>query len=209
MSNPMGQYMSESDLCTKLEHYITPKWAVDEILKVEDVGTNVFDPCCGTGVLAEAAMRRDRLKPVYCMDIHDWGYQYQCETRDFLTMDSLPLSGEFTVLMNPPFSKACEFVSHSLALGARKIICFQRFAWWESRGRRDFWRAHPPSRVYICGDRATCWRHDLPVNERGKRCDPKTGKELGGSSTAHAWFVWDGEPPYGETRLKHIYNKGK
>lgn len=191
-------------LCTELEHYITPKWAVDEILKFEDVGMNVLDPCCGTGVLAEAA--KHYTANIWWSDIHDWGYP-ETRVQDFLSMEELPSDGNFTILMNPPFSKACEFVLHSLSLGASKIICFQRFAWWESSGRREFWEGHPPARVYICGDRATCWRHDLPVNERGRRCDPKTGKELAGSSTAHAWFVWEGEVAYGDTRLKHIYKE--
>ena len=40
--------------------------------------------------------------------------------------------GTETVFMNPPFSRAEEFVSYAQALGARKIICFQRQAWRES-----------------------------------------------------------------------------
>ena len=95
--------------------------------------------------------------------------------------------------MNPPFSKATEFVEKSFELGFRKIVCFQRFSWWESQKRREFWEKHPPDRVYICGDRASCWRHDIPESERGSS-----------TPTAHAWFVWEkGSPP--GTLLGHIY----
>ena len=39
-----------------------------------------------------------------------------------------PPDEDYTIFMNPPFSKAVEFVEKAIALGARKIVCFQRFA---------------------------------------------------------------------------------
>lgn len=179
-----------TELCKKLEHFVTPRWAVDEILKHELLTPIIVDPCCGTGVLTEAALAAG-YKPV-TFDIQDWGYQ--CIVLDFLSknagVDAI-LSGN-AVLMNPPFSKAAEFVEKALEKGARKVICFQRFAWWESQKRKEFWDKYPPNRVYICGDRADCWRHDIPVEERGS-----------GSPTAHAWFVWEKGHPAG-TIIGHI-----
>lgn len=98
-----------------------------------------------------------------------------------------------TVFMNPPFSLACEFIEKAFELGARKVVVFQRFAWWESKRRKDFWDKHQPNRVYICGDRAACWRGDIPEEERKSS-----------SPTAHAWFVWEPEHPSG-TVLGHIW----
>jgi hypothetical protein len=99
----------------------------------------------------------------------------------------------FSIMMNPPFSLAQEFVLHSLRLGATKIVCFQRFAWWESEKRREFWEHNPPNRVYICGNRADCWRHDIPAEKR-----------TSSTPTAHAFFVWEKGHPSG-TQLGHIY----
>ena len=60
-----------------------------------------------------------------------------------------------------------------------------------------------PNRTYVCGDRATCWRGDLPKDELGNRFDPETGRKLAGSPTAHAFFVWEVGHPAGNL-LGHI-----
>lgn len=175
--------------CRRLEHFETPEWAAKAILKKEELTEYVLDPCAGSGILAKAAW--DRSYHVHTVDIEDYGFKPLHTQADFLSFD-LPYQGSWSVFMNPPFSKAIEFVEKSLELGAEKIVCFQRFAWWESKKRRAFWERNPPARVYICGDRADCWRHDIPIDKRGSS-----------SPTAHAWFVWDGEAK--ETILSHIW----
>jgi len=174
-----------TDLAKAAEMFETDEWAAESILDVELLTPVVFDPCCGRGVLAEAAARRGY--GVYAMDLYNWGYAEGDHGIDFLTWS--PPAGiahrEFSVLMNPPFSKAVEFVRRSFELGARKVVCFQRFAWWESEDRTSFWAELPPARIYVCRNRATCWRIDIPPEARKN-----------GASTAHAWFVWErGHPP--------------
>ena len=184
-------------LCKELEHWETPRWAVDEILQRELLTRDVLDPCCGTGVLTDAA--RDHRYTVTPCDIHDWGF-LGTQVCDFLSEPVIPARA-FSVLMNPPFSKATEFVEQAFALGARKVLCFQRFAWWESDRRADFWRRFPPQRIYICASRATCWLHSIPAAERERTAD---GKRRSGSPTTHAWFVFErGHPP--GTVMGHIY----
>jgi predicted RNA methylase len=198
-----------TDLAKELEHYETPQWAVDAILNKELITPFVIDPCTGTGVLAMACL--DRGHEVVSMDIHDWGFKHITHVGDFLSAEveeNPSYDGNFSIFMNPPFSKAVEFVEKSLEVGATKIICFQRFAWWESKSRREFWENNPPSRVYICGDRATTWLHGLEVNNKGQRIRPETGKPMSNSSTAHAWFVWDNGAPQG-TLLGHIWRDDK
>jgi hypothetical protein len=194
-------------LCKELEHFVTPEWAVEAILKREILTPMVFDPCMGCGVLVRAARTAG-----YCvegMDIYQWGgVQF---VADFLALTrgsgegQIDLEG-YTVFMNPPFSKACEFVEKAFELGARKVVCFQRFAWRESGGRKDFWTKYPPNRIYICGDRADCWRYDLHLLPKEKRINPKSGKVMAGTPTAHAWFVFERGQPQG-TLLGHIYKE--
>lgn len=182
----------ESDftkLCKELEHFETPLWAAEKILTHELMTGIVLDPCCGIGILSEVAKLKGY--SVASVDIQDWGYVYQTVTGDFLSAE-IPFDKDFSVFMNPPFSKACEFVEKAFELGARKVICFQRMAWWESGGRKDFWDKYPPNRIYICADRASCWRHDIPPEER-----------TSGSPTAHGWFIWERGHPAG-TILGHI-----
>lgn len=178
------------------ECYETPVWAAEGILNLEDVGPRVVDPCCGPGVLTKAAQAKGHT--VTATDLYDWGFGLTGV--DFLdtAYDAVYQSGgDFTVFMNPPFSKACEFVERAFALGARKVVCFQRFAWYESAGRRDFWDVMPCSRIWLCGSRATCWRLDISEEER---------KKSGGSTTAHAWFIF--EPGHtGDPVVKRFYKE--
>lgn len=195
-----------TQICIDLEHYETPDWAVEAILTKEIMKKNVLDPCAGNGILTKIS--RFKGYNTLAMDIYDWGFPLSLHG-DYLALNKQRIASEFKnlefdVFMNPPFSKACEFVKKSYELGADNIICFQRLAWWESAKRKKFWDEFQPSRVYVCGERADCWRHDIPINKRGKRYNPKTGKELAGTPTAHAWFIF--EPGHiGSTQLLRIY----
>ena len=177
--------------CIAAEHYETPEWAARAILEKEILTKHVVDPCCGTGILSEAAIASGSIVASY--DIHDWGYK-PTTVLDWLSDEhgyvGMPLA---TLFMNPPFSFATQFVEKAIERKFRKIIVFQRFNWFESQTRRGFWDKHPPNRVYVCGDLAACWRHDLAPEER-KSSTP----------TAHAWFVWDRDAPAG-TILGRIY----
>ena len=189
-------------LAKEAEAYETPRWAVEAILDKEILTHKVVDPCAGRGVMGNVAKARGH--HVYEFDKYDWGLS-DVHITDFMTFKYAPnFLGNNTVLMNPPFTLAVKFVERCFELKARKIVCFQRFAWWESKGRRDFWEKHPPNRVYICGNRASCWRFDIPVDKQGHHYDAWTGKRLAGTTTAHAWFVWEKNHPPG-TVLGHIY----
>jgi len=177
-------------LAEEAECHETPVWAAEAILAVELLTPTIVDPCCGTGVLAEAAKRAGYR--VDAADKHDWGYP--CRRADFLADDAYPAGGlhGLAVLMNPPFSLAVPFVDRARALGARKILCFQRFAWRESLERLLWWRTRPAPRIWLCAERATCWRFDIPPEKRA---------EMGSTPTAHAWFVWERGHDHGSQLL--------
>lgn len=170
-------------ICCDLEAFATPAWAARAILKVELLTPLVLDPCCGLGTLRIAA--EEASYSVLTSDIRDWSQDFTdakppTEVADFLTDVKWSSDGGFSVFMNPPFSKACAFIDQAFAMGARKIVCFQRWAWRESRERRAWWSANPPARLWLCADRATCWRFDLPEDKRRSS-----------STYPHAWFVWE------------------
>lgn len=174
-----------TELCKRLEHFETPRWAVEAVLNVEAVTRIVVDPCCGAGVLSEAVRDRRRearsydLHDVRSYDIHDWGYKGQFTKRDFLD-PCWHLVQETTVLMNPPFKKSQAFIEKAHGLNARKILCFCPFQFWTGKRRRTFWDRFPPARIHVLAERATCWRHDIPQEER-KNDTP----------TVYAWFVFE------------------
>lgn len=192
------------DLCKETNAFETDPWAADAILRVELLTRRVWDPCVGTGAL-KYPLRHAGYQP-FTSDLVDWSQHFDCKppmkVMDFLTATASPFHGrDFTVFMNPPFDLACEFVDKAKELGARKIVSFQRWAWRESKGRRQWWEANPPARTYVCGERATCWRFDVPKDcvgpelcgkNKGRGVDAVRCRQcMAGSPTAHGWFIWE------------------
>lgn len=185
----------DSDLAKNLECFVTPQWCVDRILDVCEFKSKIWDPCCGPGVLPKTAGRRGH--DTYGSDVHDWGYGEKRD-QDFLqtTVADVPFNiSSTTLFMNPPFSKAVDFVEHGLDLGVEHLVVFQRLAWLESMKRRQFWERRFLKTIYLCGNRATCWRVDVPEDKRGSS-----------TTTAHAWFVFTAER-VAEAKFKILYRE--
>lgn len=172
-----------AELVTRREAYETDPWAVGALARRCELPAVIWDPCAGTGVIGDVLGRVGR--SVLSTDIEDW-------TR--LVPHARPLDGigDFLddcepfarspaagVVMNPPFSHAVDFVRAALEV-CDFVACFQRWAWFESEVRRPFFDGTPPTRLLVCGNRATCWRFDQPADAR-----------RGGTSTSHGWFIWD------------------
>ncbi len=184
--DPSPQFKTLADQAEAAEAWETSRWAVEAILRVELLTGVVLDPCCGTGVITEVVESAG----YFCIasDLYDWGFEARHGV-DFLSakyleeiQDAGGLPAEFSVAMNPPFSKATDFVDRARELGARKILCFQRQAWRESDRRRLWWEANPPARVWLCGDRADSWLFSVPPEERA---------EMSGRNMPSAWYVWE------------------
>lgn len=181
---PGGERLEER--CKRLEAYQTPRWAIEAVLDVELTTNQILDPCAGLGAIGEVCA--DRGFAVEELDIEDWREVMPEQARlgqsfwkrNFFD-ERCDLSNH-TVIMNPPFSLAEDFVSYAQTLNARKIICFQRQAWRESVSRRLWWESNAPARVWVCGARATCWRFDMLGTDAAKKS---------GSTTSHAWYVWE------------------
>lgn len=179
--------VSESfeEKCARLEHWETDRWAARAVLRKELLTALVIDPCVGTGIMAEEAKAVGY--HVAPFDIEPWGYPGTM-INDFLNPKphvAVMVKNE-TVFMNPPFSLAEQFVDMAFQMGARKIVCFQRFDWYEGsdikgKKRGTWWQNNRPARIWICGDRANCHLHCYPAD---KRAD-------GSTKRTHAFFVWE------------------
>jgi predicted RNA methylase len=182
--SPDSRFGTLAEQAAAAEAWETPRWAARAILEAELLTSVVVDPCCGTGVLSEAAKAAGY--DVLPLDLYEWGYEgplldwFSDLAADYVT--TYATGRPFSVLMNPPFSRATGFVDRAFTLGARKVVCFQRQAWRESRDRRQWWEAHPPARTWVCGDRAVPYLLHLSPEER---------KAMNGMQTAHAWYVWE------------------
>jgi hypothetical protein len=195
----------------QLEAFETDQWAAKAICEVELMTPQVVDPCVGTGILTNAARKAGYL--VHTNDIYDWSREPElsCEAPQHIGdwLNRLePVApfieglGKWTAFMNPPFQTACEFIERAFELGAYKVICFQRFAWRSSDERVEFWKGFPPARIWLCIDRASCYRFDIPSRcpnpdlcENGlakKQKSPMRCREcMSGTTTEHAFYVWE------------------
>ena len=193
-----------------LEAWETDQWAADALFRVELFPRRILDPCCGRGVLGDAALRAGYGRQFLIeTDIHDWG-RGAIRDLDFLAPNAFhgSVGGlETGVAMNPPFTKAIEFVERALGLGARKVACFQRWAWWaESRTRRRWLEANPPQRIWVCGDRATCF--PITMSEHDRKFTPD-GKKRGDAKIAHAWMIFEPAHRGMGTQIGKIWNPAK
>lgn len=92
--------------------------------------------------------------------------------KDFL-VDELPEHNIKTIITNPPFSKAKEFILRCKELYPNvEIIMLLRTAFFESKARYDFWQQYPVNKLYI-------------LSSRPKFVNNKT------DATSYAFFVWD------------------
>ena len=117
-----------------------------------------------------------------------------------------------TILTNPPFSLAQEFVDHAFS-HSDHVFMLLRLNFLGAGCRRDWWRLHEPSALFVLSDRPgfvmackckqTYCKHAWTVpleTERPKLC-PKCGS-IGNAATKHgigisttdsceyAWFAW-------------------
>ncbi len=207
---PQGEL---TERAKQAEFFETPTWAVKSILKKELMTLHIVDPCAGRGVLGKAAKEADHFVHEY--DLNKWPgqppsvhapFDYLGPMNDVSrTVKGAVGPAPFTVLMNPPFTLTIDFIERSFRLGARKIVMFQRLAFLESATRRGFFERMMPARVWVCGDRATCWRGDIPeetyIDENGEEIRGRKGRS---ASTPHAWFVWE-TGHRGAGVLQHLY----
>jgi len=160
--------------------YETPPCAVRALLEVETLPPGaVWEPACGRGnivrVLGEFGYR------TYATDLHDYG----APERDAAGIDFLQATGSApcfvgSIVTNPPYRLAGDFVCHALTICPR-VCMLLRLAFLESKRRSaildDGWLA----RVHV-------FRKRLPMMHREGWTGPRAS-----SAIAFAWFVWDRE----------------
>jgi hypothetical protein len=154
--------------------YETPAGAVRALLRVLrlDEGT-IWEPACGRGAIVRVL--RDAGHTVIASDIVKYDRSVGVDfLADFLTVDRAP-EGVITVLTNPPYMKADEFVRHALSLVPR-VVMLLRLDFLEGESRRDILESGNLARVYV-------FRNRVPFR--------RDGWEKSGNKIAFAWFEWD------------------
>lgn len=169
--------------------YETPEVAVEALLRVEQLPNDIWEPACGPGAIAKVLRRHGHC--VLATDLIDYGYGEGA--RDFLLEPRLPPDVR-SIVTNPPFKLAQQFVTHALELCPR-VVMLLRLAFLESERRRPILDNGTLARVHI-------FRNRLPMMHRTGWDGP-----VSTSAMPFAWFVWDRDHS-GPTTLHRISWEG-
>lgn len=161
------------------DFYATEPKAVELLLNKESFKFSILEPCCGMNHITKVLESRGY--HVTASDLVDRGVG--AEIKDFL--DYTEWRGD--IVTNPPYSKALEFIEHSLRITERgaTIAMFLKIQFLEGKKRKEFFKKHPPKHIYVASSRLRC---------------AKNGDfdKYGSSAVCYAWFVWvngyQGEP---------------
>ena len=113
---------------------------------------------------------------------------------DFLKTKELPKE-DVSIITNPPYKYAKEFVQHSLELlkDGQKCAFFLKIQFLEGQSRWELFKDSPPKRVYVSVKRISCLAKGM--NEKMQ------------SAFCYCWYVWEkgfkGEPTI------HWFNQGE
>jgi hypothetical protein len=155
------------------DFYRTPRASTEALLNVETFDERVWEPACGDGAISTVLWARGH--DVISTDLND--YKFGTCGVNFLTEYDLVAP---TIITNPPFLLADQFIQHALHLGAHKAAFLLRLAFLEGMRRHTtLFAPTPPARVWVHSRRQTLWIGDDP-DARGT-----------GGAIAFAWFVWD------------------
>jgi hypothetical protein len=158
--------------------YETPACAVRALLAVEEIPSGaVWECACGPGAIVRVL--RAAGHEVWATDLVDYGSLDQ----DQFGIDFLMEFGSApyfigSIITNPPFKNADQFVRHALLLCPR-VYMLLRLAFLESERRNGILDNGWLRRVYV-------FRKRLPMMHRAGWNGPRASSAL-----AFAWFCWD------------------
>ncbi len=176
-----------SDIRPDSDHYPTPPEAVRALLSVEAFPGGIWEPCAGTGDMAEVL--REAGHTVRATTIEDVKNDPKRPKRrvvggvDFLAKTE---TKHPNIITNPPYGKlygekdrfaAEKMIRHAFGIGATKIAMLMNRKFYGSVGRaRGLWVDCPLARIWEFADRLTMY----PADYDGKK---------GTSTETYAWFV--------------------
>lgn len=164
------------------DYYATNPEAVQILIEQHNFqGDNILEPCVGAGHIAHVLSQRFNGQ-ITAIDIVDRGYPQTIVT-DFLTWETELIFD--TIITNPPYSLAKEFVFKCMELltNGGQLAMFLRIQFLETVGRKELFDIYPPKYIYV-------FRKRMPVFNNGIELDPSTGRSWS-TTLCNAWFVWE------------------
>jgi hypothetical protein len=174
----------------KHDLYETPECAVRALLEVEQIPSGaIWEPACGPGAIVRVL--RAAGHEVWATDLVDYDSPDQDQTGiDFLMEHGSAPYFVGSIITNPPFKLADQFVRHALLLCPR-VYMLLRLAFLESERRTAILESGWLKTVHV-------FRNRLPMLHRAGWDGPRASSAL-----AFAWFCFD-RAHKGPTELRRI-----
>ncbi len=178
-----GNHRAEDDF------YATDPEAVKMLLSSADFKDryirHFLEPCVGKGHIADTVANFQNItedSQITGIDKIDRGWKGTIVS-DFLDI-KMPVSYYDTIITNPPYDQAEDFIRKSLTLLAPngKAAFFLKLHFLESECRADLFDYFPPERIYVFRKRMSTWRNGEERNPEGKKWT---------TTMCHAWFIWE------------------
>lgn len=171
-----GTQRKESDF------YTTPPDAVQALLRNYEItdcaGDAILEPSAGNGIIIEELRKFGYTNYIHAIEIREEEKENLIRLADTVQIgnffDADPGIKYDTIIGNPPYSLAQEFIDKALSLlnpGGR-LIFLLRTNFLESKKRFEWWQDKPPTRLYALSKRPSF-----------------TGK--GTDATSYSWFIWE------------------
>lgn len=162
------------------DYYATDPQSVRDLLKIHEFNCkDCLEPCVGNGNIVNTFKEFYPEANFTCIDIVNRGYD--CILQNYLEYSDKKFN---TIITNPPYSLAQEFIEHSLDLLNPDGQCamFLKIQFLEGVKRQSFFKKYPPKYVYVFSKRQSPWNNGSPVNEQGKKW---------ASTMCFCWFIWE------------------
>lgn len=178
------------------DYYATPFIATQKILDVLPLGEDsILEPAAGEGHIVKVLRDYYPNNPIIASDLIWRKSRFNIPVVgdiDFLTYN--PPCKFDTIITNPPFKHAQEFVEKALAIANHYVLIFAKLQFLETVERQKLFTEHPPKCVYVFSRRVSPLVNGEELNANGKAWN---------SPMAFAWYLW--EIGYkGETMIKWI-----
>lgn len=164
------------------DFYPTPLSVIEHFLKHHKLNQEgaIYEPSAGNGNFIKAIKDSHYQNELIANELREEEHNNLIQNgADYIYHENflegkIPDHNVSTIITNPPFTYAKEFISRCKELYPNaEIIMLLRLAFLESKRRFDFWQQHPVSKLYILSQRPSFMAN---------------GKS---DATAYAWFVWN------------------
>lgn len=158
----------------------TLKLFLYEFWKDNSFEGDILEPACGQGHISKTLKEMLPSFNVISTDLIDRGYGQGGV--NFLTHDYGRTFN--TIITNPPFSLAKEFIEKGLEIADKYVIMLCKIQLLEGLKRKDMFLNTPLKYVYVHTTRQATWKEGRPTDNKGKKW---------ATTMCLAWFVWDKE----------------